>query len=167
MQAFLRAALTKMKAVGCPRPGCPNSLVPSRQSAPQKCLCPCGMAFCSKCQEPFHYGVTCADATTHGVTWDYWLRVGCAKYLAKRAETDKVYAKAFEAYTQKQWEFATELKESMDRRLQLGRRVEGPKLPPVPSCKQCVLFAVHVRFLMQCLSLSEYVDECYHDMSLG
>lgn len=130
--AFLRVALNHMRAVACPQPGCSNSLLPSNRAISEKCTCPCGMTYCSQCQEPFHYGCECPEAMTHATTWDHWLGVGHEEYLRYKAQTDAKYAEALAEFNTKREEFGRELKASMERRKAL-EQVHIPELSVVDA----------------------------------
>mmetsp|Transcript_2880 Transcript_2880/g.8669 ORF Transcript_2880/g.8669 Transcript_2880/m.8669 type:complete len:609 (+) Transcript_2880:834-2660(+) len=132
-EAYLRVALNQMKAVGCPRPGCPNSIIPSIRGIPEKCECSCGMIYCSECQEPFHYDTDCAEATAHAVTWDNWLNVAHGTFLEHKAQTDAAYADALADFNKKKDEYNKELEASMIRR----RAFEQDEAWKAANCRRC------------------------------
>eukprot|EP00041_Stephanoeca_diplocostata_P034766 m.1202266 g.1202266 ORF g.1202266 m.1202266 type:complete len:400 (-) comp24576_c0_seq47:2641-3840(-) len=133
-KSYLKVALTSMKVVACPRPGCNNSLMPTAETTAENCKCSCGMEYCSLCQEPFHYGqMSCTEAADIGRTWYWWLDQGHGRYLRHKAAADASFAAALEEHEARRRNFDDEVVQAMQRRKELEAD-EGWK---VANCKRC------------------------------
>eukprot|EP01126_Amoeba_proteus_P026760 TRINITY_DN264_c0_g1_i12.p1 TRINITY_DN264_c0_g1~~TRINITY_DN264_c0_g1_i12.p1 ORF type:complete len:288 (-),score=30.75 TRINITY_DN264_c0_g1_i12:108-971(-) len=69
----LQSAMNQIGVVPCPYPNCGGGAIPSqtREGECIKCDC-CGYSYCSKCQEKYHYRVSCEDFRVFTRDWTLW-----------------------------------------------------------------------------------------------
>eukprot|EP01062_Namystynia_karyoxenos_P036108 TRINITY_DN2630_c0_g3_i1.p1 TRINITY_DN2630_c0_g3~~TRINITY_DN2630_c0_g3_i1.p1 ORF type:complete len:650 (+),score=166.05 TRINITY_DN2630_c0_g3_i1:82-1950(+) len=141
-EVLLQGAITALNCIACPTPGCGNWVELADPGRRQAIPCPaCARrtpvprtaVFCSRCREPHHYVVECADVP--GVTgdWLHWCEQGRAEAHERWRAEGRAIEQEFEEQKRKTSERNAELRAAYEQ-LRKDEQWKEQHCKACPSC---------------------------------
>ena len=133
-QLFLQRFIGQSNAVGCPKAGCTNSMIPSDPESQEPMACSCGTVYCSQCQANAHgRTITCEQADTIAHTWYWWIERGNREFMEWRAGEDAGFASQLREFEARAEAHNAEFQDAARAR----RELEQDEQWKATNCKRC------------------------------